>query len=189
MTELCALVEGPKWADTKFYGNWLLAAAKANELWTEALENPRFSKRVDRLTIAYLPDFNIGATVMLSRLERNLASFVVELNGEEEPEEFAMMIGMGFFVLTGQRYQMVIPTRLTLRKVMKAALRLAKTEDEEYFLHPESIITTMPCAQAKAWQSRLRQMDEVHRVADRLLLLEYIQTRRHLRHRAIAIDF
>jgi hypothetical protein len=46
MTELCALVEGPKWADTKFYGNWLLAAAKANELWTEALENPRFSKRL-----------------------------------------------------------------------------------------------------------------------------------------------
>jgi hypothetical protein len=95
---------------------------------------------------------------------------------------------MGFFVLTGQRYQMVIPTRLTLRKVMKA-MRLAKTEDEESYLHPEYIITTMPYAEAKAWQSRLRGMDETHRVADRLLLLEYIQTRRHLRHRVIAIDF
>ena len=69
MTELCALIEGPRWADTKFYGNWLLAAAKANELWTEALNNPRFSKRVDRLTVANIPDFNISATVLLSRLE------------------------------------------------------------------------------------------------------------------------
>jgi hypothetical protein len=171
MTELCALIEGPVWADTKFYGNWLLAAAKANELWTEALKNPRFSKRVDRLTIAYIPDFNIGATVLLLRLEQNLASLVVNLNGEEEPEEFAMMIGMGFFVLTGERYQMVIPTRLTLGKVMKAALRLAKTEDEDYYLHPEHIITTMPYAEAKAWQSRLRAMDETHRQADRVLLL------------------
>jgi hypothetical protein len=112
----------------------------------------------------------------LSRLEQNLASIVVSLNNETEIAEFAMMVGMGFFVLTGQRYQMVIPTRLTLRKVMKAALRLAKTEAEDQdgldFLHPESIIATMPCAEAKAWQSRLRQMDEVHRVADRLLLLD-----------------
>ena len=69
MTEFCALVEGPKWADTKFYAKWFLAAAKANELWNEALRHPRFSKRVDRLTTAYIPDFNIGATVLLSRLK------------------------------------------------------------------------------------------------------------------------
>ena len=105
---------------------------------------------------------------LLSRLEQNLVSLVIDLNGEEEPEEFAMMIGMGFFVLTGQRYQMVVPMPLTLVKVMKAALRLAKTEDEEYFLHPEDIVTTMPYAEAKAWQGRLRGMDEAHR----LLLLD-----------------
>jgi len=46
--EYWALIEGPTWADTGFYGNWLLAAAKANELWTEALKNPRFSERVDQ---------------------------------------------------------------------------------------------------------------------------------------------
>src|SRR6476659_1665511 len=116
MTERCALIEGPVWADTKFYGRWLLAASKANELWTEALSNRRFNKRVDRLLVTYIPDFNIAATVLLSRLEQNLASLVVDLDGEGEPEEFAMMVGMGFFVLTGERYQMVIPTRLTLTK-------------------------------------------------------------------------
>jgi hypothetical protein len=25
MTDSCALIEGPKWADTMFYGKWLLA--------------------------------------------------------------------------------------------------------------------------------------------------------------------
>jgi hypothetical protein len=175
-TEYWALIEGPRWADTKFYANWLLAAAKANELWTEALNNPRFSKRVDLLTAFVLPDFSVGATVLLSRLEQNLASFVISLNEETVPEEFAMMIEMGFFALTGQRYQMVIPTRLTLRKIMKAALRLAQTEAEGEdgldVLHPECIITTMPLAEAKAWQSRLRQMDEAHRHGDILLLLD-----------------
>src|SRR3974390_2502675 len=104
MTERCALIEGPRWADTEFYGNWLLAAAKANELWTEALKNRRFSKRIDRLIAYEVPDFSIGATLMLSRLEQNLASFVVSVNEESVPQEFAMMIELGFFSLTGQRY-------------------------------------------------------------------------------------
>jgi hypothetical protein len=120
----------------------------------------------------YIPDFNIAATVLLSRLEQNFASLVVDLNSEIEPEEFAMMVGMGFFVRTGQRYQMVIPKRLTLGKVKNAALALAKTEDEEYILHPEHIITIMPYGEAKAWQTRLRKMNEVHRQADRLVLLD-----------------
>ena len=30
----------------------------------------------------------------------------------------------------------------------------------------------MPYTEAKAWQTRLRQMDEVHRQADRLVLLD-----------------
>ena len=57
-------------------------------------------------------------------------------------------------------------------RVKMAALKFAKTEDEEYYLHPEYLVATMPYAEAKAWQSRLREMDEVHRHADRLLLLE-----------------
>jgi hypothetical protein len=44
-----------------------------------------------------------------------------------------MMVEMGFFVLTGERYQMVIPPRLNMDRVKMAALKLAETEDEEYF--------------------------------------------------------
>ena len=90
-------------------------------------------------------------------------------------DEFTMMVEMGFFVLTGQRYQMVIPTRLTIGKVKRAALKLAQTEDEEYYLHPEYLVVTMPYAEAKAWQVRLRGMSEDNRCADKLLLLETVR--------------
>jgi hypothetical protein len=48
--------------------------------------------------------------------------------------------------------------RLTMVKVKPAALKLAQTEDEEYCLHPEYLVATMPNADAKAWQGRLRGM-------------------------------
>jgi hypothetical protein len=117
------LVEGPRWADTEFYGSWLLAIAKADAigpaarcslLWKEAIKDHSFEKEVDRLMVVFIPDFSITATVLLSRLETNLASFLVELD-EEEGEEFVMMVEMGFFALTGQRYQMVIPAHLDQR--------------------------------------------------------------------------
>lgn len=152
----CFLVEGPRWGDTTFYGKWLQAASKATALWDKASNDPAFRQQVDRLTVVYIPHFSICASVLLSYLERNLASFVVHVYDEMESEVFTMMVEMGFFVLTGQRYQMVIPSRLTMRKVKKAALKLAQTEDDEYELHPEYLVATMSYAEAKAWQARLR---------------------------------
>ena len=67
---------------------------------------------------------------------------------------------------------MVIPTRLTIGRVKRAALKLAQTEDEKSYLHPEYLVVTMPYAEAKAWQVRLRDMGEDNRCADKLLLLE-----------------
>jgi hypothetical protein len=154
-----------------FYGSWLLAIAKADALWKEAIKDPRFNKKVERPMVVSIPDFSIGGTILLSRLEKNLASFLVDLNAEEG-EEFVMMVEMGFFVLTGQRYQMVIPAHLDMKTVEIAALKLAQTEDEEYYLHPERLVATMPYTQAEEWQARLRLMDEDLRCADRILLLD-----------------
>jgi hypothetical protein len=89
----------------------------------------------------------------------------------EEGELFAMMAELGFFVLTGERYQMVIPTSTDIGQLKKALLRFAETEDAEYWLHPEHLVTTMPFASAMAWQSRLLAMDEQRRNADRIVLL------------------
>jgi hypothetical protein len=172
-SEPCILVEGPRWGDGKFYGRWLLAAAEAQALWKEGLKNPNFQKQVDRLYVLAYPDFGIGATVLLSRLGTNFSSIIVSLNEEDQTlvEEFAMMAQMGFFVLTGERYQMVIPPQLNMERVKMAALKLAETEDEDYLLHPEYLIASVPYSQAKEWQARLRHMDEDHRCADRDVLL------------------
>lgn len=167
-SEPCVLVEGPTWGDADFYGKWLRAAAKAERLLEKAIKDPRFKNQFERLLVVQIP---IAATVLLSRLERNLVSLVVRVNGEEA-EEFVVMAEMGFFALTGQRYQMTIPTRLDIDKVKSAILKVVRTEDEKYYLHPEYLVATMPYAEAEAWQHRLREMDQASRHADRLLLLE-----------------
>jgi hypothetical protein len=66
---------------------------------------------------------------------------------------------------------MAIPAKLNMDTVKSAALRYAKTEDEEG-LHPECLLVTMPYAQAKEWQARLFDMDEDQRCADRAVLLD-----------------
>ena len=42
------LVEGPTWGDAKFYGHWLLNAAKAQALLEQAkTDDPRFRTAID----------------------------------------------------------------------------------------------------------------------------------------------
>ncbi len=170
----CVLVEGPRWGDAAFYGEWLMLAARANALWEIAIKEPRFKEQVFRLVVHHFPDFGICAIELLARLKESFASFIVRPVGDEEEcvVEVMMMFAMGFFVRTGQRYQMVIPTRLSMARVKKAALKLAATMDEEHYLHPERLVVTMPYAEAKTWQGRLRRMNNDHRCADRRLLLE-----------------
>ena len=155
----CVLIEGPRIGDAAFYGEWLLAAAKADGLWKEAFTCRSFQSQVGRLTIAYLPDFGIAASRMLSQLLEDFVSFVIPLDEGVDQQELVMMVELGFFGLTGQRYQMVIPTQLNIEMVKKAALKFAHTMDEEHFLHPEYLVATMPYTQAKEWQTRLRDMD------------------------------
>ena len=92
--------------------------------------------------MCYIPDFAIGATVLLSRFEKNLASVTVGLNRDDGDEfnDLAMMVEMGFFIRTGKRYQMVIPTDLNMETVERAVLKFARTEDEDGCLRPESLV-------------------------------------------------
>jgi hypothetical protein len=148
------LVEGPKWGDAEFYGNWLLAAAKAETLWNEASDDPDFAKQVDRLSVATIPHFGIAATVFLMRLKDHLVSFVISFNEGDGVDEFVMMVEMGFFVCSGQSYHMAIPRELSLAKVKAAALIYAQSEDDEYNLHPELVVSSMPLDEALRCQIR-----------------------------------
>ena len=42
------LVEGPEWGDAQFYGEWLLAAAKAQLIWRDALQDQKFAKQIEQ---------------------------------------------------------------------------------------------------------------------------------------------
>jgi hypothetical protein len=46
------LIESPGWNDAAFYGNWLLAAAQAQRIWTEAVETDcEFKLQIERLEV------------------------------------------------------------------------------------------------------------------------------------------
>jgi hypothetical protein len=148
-----------------------LAAAKANRLWKEAAKDSSFVEQIERLQVAYELDFGMAALSLFLKLQGQFVTFMIRRDSYEA-ELIAVMAEMGFFALTGQRYQMVVPQRLTVMKVKRALVRLARTEDAEFVLHPEHLVTTVPFVEAKAWQKRLRDMDEERRTADRELLLE-----------------
>jgi hypothetical protein len=152
--EMYVLVEGPAWGDAQFYGESLLAAAKAQVLWKEALQDQQFAKQSERLRIVYEPDFGIAATLILMNLRGNWTTFVLDLE-DKLGEDFAMMAGMGFFVQSGPALRMTNPPFLTLDTLKDSILTFARTEDHEYVLHPEHVVTCTSSAEAKVLQKQL----------------------------------
>jgi hypothetical protein len=123
------------------------------------LVQTRNSLRVDRLEVTRILDFGIEAISFVMDLRDQLYSFVIRLQSDEG-EAFAIMSEMGFFKWTGNHYQMVVPSRLTLHTVKDALLRLALTEDAEYVLHPEYFVKAVPLLEAIGWQLWLRERNE-----------------------------
>jgi hypothetical protein len=160
-TEPCVLVHGPVWGDAGFYGEWLLAASKAEAFWKKAYLGKEFQKQIDRVCVVYFPDFGIAASVMIMRLREHWTTFVLDLNSEEG-DHFTMMAEMGFFEQNGALYRMTLPGALTSEKVKAAIFNFARTEDDEYVLHAEHLITTMPFSHAMALQNRVRAIDDFH---------------------------
>jgi hypothetical protein len=164
------LIEGPRWGDAEFLGKWLLAASRANELLTRVREEAAFQGTMSAVDIIHVRDFGISATVVLSKLAENFSTVLFSLE-ELDTNDVAIMAELGFYQRTGDRYQMTLPTRLDIRRVKTALGKFVETEDPEYFLHPEKLIRTIRVSEGKAWQERLKQMDEDQRLADRDALL------------------
>jgi len=168
----CILVEGPSWGDAEFYGHWLLCAAKVNDLLQRAKKcDPEFCMAMDTLEILQCLDFGIMATVFLSQfVDKQFHTFVIDADYSADLLDFVLMSEMGFFVLTGDRYQMTLPKNLDMDKVKQAHLKLAATEDGEW-IHPEQLIVRMLYSQARRYQRLLRKMNQDQRLADRRALL------------------
>ena len=137
-----SVIDGPKKCDAEFYGNWLIMAGGAERFWKRLLVEQKFAKRIERLICAFIPDFGIAATDILSALLRGGAHCAVNL-WDDTGEEFTMMVKMGFFAETRGRYCLEVPGTMSANIVKSAALALSETEDRDYDLHPETLVATM----------------------------------------------
>src|SRR5690242_6130881 len=115
-TDPYVLIQGPAWGDARFYGEWLLAAAKAEAYWKGAYSDENFKQQIDRICVCYIPDFGLAASIMIVKLRDYRTTFLIELNSEDG-DDFTMMAEMGFFTRKNALYQMTLPCSLTLEKV------------------------------------------------------------------------
>jgi hypothetical protein len=168
------LVEGPGPGEAEFLGRWLLAAAEADKALEEQRKrNPALKEEISRLEGLHQISFSPAATTFVELLMRNLTCFTLDVWGEWG-QDFTLMAETGFFHLTGDRYQMTVPQEISGSKIEAALLKLAASEDPEYYLHPEQFVSCLRKADAETWQDRLERLPWMQRVTDRALLLEEI---------------
>jgi hypothetical protein len=166
------LVEGPAWGDAQFYGNWLLNSAKANQLLRELEKvDPQICEELVSMDGGICHDFGINALIFLRKLgDTTFETFIIDPESSDLIA-FIFMVEMGFFSLTGERYQMTLPRDLNMDKLRQAILNIANTEEEECVIHPERLVAQMPYSRAKAFQCLLADMNQSQRLADRNRLL------------------
>jgi hypothetical protein len=167
------LIEGPSIGDADFTTAWLGAAVQADEaLQAYFRTNPSFRERLRRLEIVSLIEFAPCAMAFVRMWLEGMGIFGIDLFDSEDAELFSIMAAAGFFMRTGERYQMTVPQRVNLVAIRDALVRLAETEDKDGFLHPEKLMVTMTWKEAESWKHRLMAIDRQQRLADRAVLLE-----------------
>jgi hypothetical protein len=158
--------------EAEFLGRWLLAAVEADKaLEDQHKQNPALKDQISRLEICYKISFSPPAMKFAALLLKNLTCFTLDLRDELWGERFMLMAEIDFFRLTGDRYQMTLPQALSGLNIEAALLKLAATEDQEYYLHPEQFVSCLSKVDAETWQGRLERLPWMQRVADRSLLL------------------
>jgi hypothetical protein len=168
--EAVVIVEGPATC-AEFALHYLQAAMHFDHaLEAYFIEHPDFRQTIGRLEVIACVHFSSSATEFVSRWLSNYGIFLVEMT-DEWAEMFVVMVGSGFFKYTNGRYQMVVPTTLDCDILAATLLRLAETEDSEYYLHPEDLISFKTRTWTVGMERRLRSMDLTPRVAERDALL------------------
>jgi hypothetical protein len=169
--DLWVLVEGPGPDDAEFLGRWLLAAAAADRALQEQFKrNPTLRKQISSLEVCYEIRFSAAATRFLALLMENLTAFTLSIE-ENWIDPFSIMADLGFFRLTGERYQMTVPPNIPGSAIEVALLKLAATE-RNFSMHPEHLIHFVTRTYAQTWRARLEKLPWMQRVADRNILLD-----------------
>jgi hypothetical protein len=170
--ERFVLIEGPDPGDAEFLGRWLLSAVEADRVLAQHFDtNPNLREQISRLEVCYQVTFAPVAMRCIRLFMKNLTCFTFS-TFDEWIERFSVMPELGFFRLTGNRYQMSLTCAITGADIQSALLRLAKTEDEEYWLYPEHLVTCYEKAAIQEWQHKLVALPWMQRVAERNILLK-----------------
>jgi hypothetical protein len=138
------VVECPSRGDAKFASRWLARADEADRILAQHREiDPAFERDIERLGVLYVVDFSWPALAFVSLWLNGGAAYSLSLFDSEWAEAFTYFQGAGFFTQKGPHYEMTLPSKLSPQTISDALLRLAKTEDENYYLHLEQLLTTM----------------------------------------------
>jgi hypothetical protein len=166
------LAEGPRLSDAVFTSQWLLAAIEADRQLQRCFsEDPRFHMSIIRLECPYRIEFAQSALFFIGMWQTGKGCFSLDLLDPEWAEIFCVMARLGFFKQTGQRHQMVIPETVEIDQIRVELVHLVATQDPDYRLHPESLLTNMPRQQVMDWKRKLKRMRWEKRVANRDALL------------------
>jgi len=156
---LSVVIEAPTTRDMRFFGEWFIAAHRAEMFWKKALKDRVFEKRTGLLTMLYIPDFEIAASELFCRLGVRSPGCTIRLD-QEFANEFSMMAELGFFVPEADHHRMALPQRITSRRVKAAALKLAATVDVDCMLHPEELVHAISPTHAAVLLQRVRALDQ-----------------------------
>jgi hypothetical protein len=160
------LIEMTTTADCRLIGSWLVAAAEAQTLWSQALSDPDFEDWVVALCDWTNPDLECFALEILAALQQRDHVVAADPGWTDEIGgvfgiEFAMMVHLGFFTRAGQSYGLTLPEFVTLERIQQAALHVRSTvKDYGHGPVPEPhlLLHTVPEAEAEAWRSWIVQM-------------------------------
>jgi hypothetical protein len=163
--DLHIVIEMTNEPDCRLIGSWLMKAAEAQALWSEALRDPDFKKRVADLCACWVPSLECAALGILCELQQRGHVLAADLYEDEIGVfsiAFGMMVQLGFFTLGRRSYHMTIPETVTLQSVQQAALGVLSTgeeaEDGLEIVQPERLLYTLPKAEAESWRLRLIEM-------------------------------
>lgn len=167
------VVECPSKGDAKFASRWLARANEADRILARHRQaDPDFERVIKRLGVPYDVDFSWPALAFVSLWLNGGPAYSLSLFDSEWAEAFTYFQGAGFFTQKGPHYEMTLPGKLSPQTIADALLRLAKTEDDDYYLHPEHLLTTMAGEDALRNVSLIQQTELfVHALGSHNVLL------------------
>jgi hypothetical protein len=156
------LIEGPLIRNARFAVAWLSSAIELDQKWNERWNAP---------LMMLIGTFEASAMEFAKQWLAGNGVFSVNLRQNAMAETLLVMIELGFFTLTGNRYQMTLPDPITTADVRRALFRMIEIQDQHELADLENLFSILSEAEAQGWIDRISNMDSDERLTDRNLLL------------------